>query len=231
MIKVIGAGFGRTGTHSLATALEILGFRPCYHMLELQRNPNHINFWSKVLEKQNADWQEFFQPHNSTVEWPAVSFLSQILAAFPEAKLVLTLRDPDDWYESAADTIFDALEISLHNPNPDQQDQARFARRLILRRVFSNKYKDNDFVLGIYKRQISSAIEQVPREPLLLYCISEGWESLCAFMEIEPPGKPLPWVNKRAEFMASEPEWAKKTKRNLSIKKKSWDTSEHASPA
>ena len=83
MIKVIGAGFGRTGTHSLAMTLESLGFGPCYHMHELLRNPEHIRFWLKAIEKQDVDWQEFFRPYKSTVEWPAVSFLPQIFTAFP----------------------------------------------------------------------------------------------------------------------------------------------------
>lgn len=118
MLDVIGAGFGRTDTHSLAAALQTLGFGPCYHMLELHRNPDHASFWMDILAGNRVNWQKFFVQYKSTVEWPTVAFLPQILPMFSQAKVILTLREPEDWFESADATIFDGLELSEFNPDP-----------------------------------------------------------------------------------------------------------------
>lgn len=223
MVDVIGAGFGRTGTHSLAAALEILGFGPCYHMHELSRNPEHIPIWFDALKRENVDWQGLFEPYKSTVEWPAASFLPQLLSAFPDSKVVLTLRDPYDWYASAADTIFEALEMSRFNPHPHQQEQASFARRLILEGVFSNRHQDKEFAMGIFEQHSDKVIKLVPKDRLLLYRITEGWGSLCAFLGTEPPDISFPWLNEKTEFIASEPEWAKEVKKKRAAEKISND--------
>ena len=105
-LKVIGAGLGRTGTHSLAFALEQLGFGPCYKITEVERNPGHVDFWNAALDGEPEDWDTLYASYHSAVEWPTVSFLQPLVAHCPAAKFILTHRDPEAWYESARVTIF-----------------------------------------------------------------------------------------------------------------------------
>ena len=73
-MKVIGAGLGRTGTASLQSALEELGFGPCYHMYEVFANPGHADFWRAAWRGEPADWDGVLGSYEATVDWPACSF-------------------------------------------------------------------------------------------------------------------------------------------------------------
>lgn len=218
MLEVIGAGLGRTGTHSLAAALETLGFGPCYHMHELQRNPDHAVTWMDALDGRKVDWRAFFRPYRSTVEWPAVSFLPQLLEAFPQARVILTLRDPESWYESASATIFDGLELSHFNPDPAARERSAMAGRLILDGVFSGRHRDREHAIAVYQRHQEQVMAMVPPDRLLRYRIAEGWGPLCAFLDVEEPDAGFFRRNERSEFMSTEPAWAKE------IRKRSTDT-------
>lgn len=218
LLEVIGAGLGRTGTHSLAAALETLGFGPCYHMHELRRNPDHAATWMDALEGKEVDWRAFFRPYRSTVEWPAVSFLPQILVAFPQARVILTLRDAEDWYESAHATIFDGLELSQFNPEPIARERSHLARRLILDGVFSGRHRDREHAIAVYRQHQEQVMAMVPPARLLRYRIAEGWGPLCAFLGVEEPEASFYWRNERSQFMSTEPAWAQE------IRKRSTDT-------
>jgi hypothetical protein len=213
MLEVIGAGFGRTGTHSLAAALESLSFGPCYHMHVLRRNPDHASSWLDAMQGKTIEWKAFFRSYKSVVEWPTVSFLPQILPLFPHAKVILTLREPGDWYESARATIFDALELSQFNPDATSRENDVLARRLILDRVFSGRYRDAQHAIEVYNQHIARVVEMVPSDRLLKFHISEGWGPLCRFLGVDRPGEAFPQLNERKEFMATEPKWAKEARK------------------
>jgi hypothetical protein len=105
-LKVIGAGFGRTGTLSLKRALEQLGFGPCYHMAETRHHPDHDAAWLALARGETTDWHSVLTDYQATVDWPGVHFWKMLAAANPDAKIILTVRDPDRWYDSADQTIF-----------------------------------------------------------------------------------------------------------------------------
>lgn len=220
VLQVIGAGFGRTGTHSLAVALEKLGFDPCYHMLEVGKNPHHVDIWNDAIDDKPVNWNTVFQSYKSAVEWPSVAFLSQLLETFPQAKVILTLRDAVSWYESAAATIFEGLELSQYNPNPKHPKQGAMNRRLILEQTFSGKYKDKDYAIGVYGQHNRTVREIVPSHRLLQFSIKEGWQPLCDFLEKPVPNEPFPRVNDRASFLSEMPEWARQAKASLSTNTK-----------
>ncbi len=210
MLQVIGAGFGRTGTHSLALALEKLGFGPCYTLLDVDKNPGHLDVWQDALEGRPVDWNTLFENYNSAVEWPTISFLSQLVPRFSSAKIILTTRDPDSWYESAAATIFAGLEASASHPNPEIRERSSLKRRLILDRVFSGRYWDKSHAIDVYKNHIQAVQRLVPGDRLLLYDVKEGWAPLCTFLDVRAPGEAFPRQNERASFLATTPEWAVK---------------------
>ncbi|MGD2157775.1 MAG: sulfotransferase [Anaerolineales bacterium] len=210
MLEVIGASFGRTGTHSLAAALEKLGFGPCYTLLDVDKNPDHIDRWNDAIEGRRVDWGALYQGYRSAVEWPTVAFLASIVEQFPEAEVILTLRDPESWYESTRATIFPGLEVTTQHPDPEQRARSRVKRRLILEETFAGRYRDKAYAIAVYQTHIDTVIQLVPPNRLLRYRIRDGWEPLCRFLGAPEPDEPFPRRNQRAEFLASAPEWAKR---------------------
>ena len=125
-LKVIGAGFGRTGTLSLKSALEELGLGPCYHMVETRVHPEHDAMWLALARGQASDWRPMLAGYASTVDWPTTYFWKTLAAANHDAKIILTLRDPEAWYASAAATIFARmLEFEALRSDPSAVDPAR----------------------------------------------------------------------------------------------------------
>jgi len=206
-LEVIGAGFGRTGTHSLGIALEKLGLGPCYNFLEIHKPPDHTELWNDALDDKHVDWDMLYQSYQSAVEWPTVAFLPQLLLHYPDAKFILTLRDPEEWYESANATIFEGLELSQYNPDKTRQATSAMKRRLILETTFSGKYRDKAHTIAVYERHIRNVKELIPPSQLLQFHVSQGWEPLCGFLDV-----PFPSGNDQASFLSEMPDWARQIK-------------------
>lgn len=198
-LKVIGAGFGRTGTTSLKIALEELGFEHCYHMQEVMKNPSHAPFWEKALERQPVDWEIFFADYQATVDWPACTFYKELMEAFPEAKVLLSVREPNGWYESTRDTIYriptSFLMVLLKLLVPHLRRMYRVVQH-ISDDTFQGRFMDRDFAIAVFNQHNTSVMEHVPPERLLIYNVKEGWEPLCRFLEVPvPPDRPFPHLN------------------------------------
>lgn len=200
-LQVIGVGFGRTGTHALKHALEMIGFGPCYHMVELMQHPEYVSQWQAAVDGEAIDWDMVFRDYRATVDWPAVYFWRDLIAHFPEAKVLLTVRDAERWYESFYDTIYTVLTAPL----PDNQavrPRLIMNRKLILEMTFGGRFEDRAHAIGVYERHNAEVQHSVPAERLLVYEVAQGWEPLCAFLESPVPDVPFPRTNDRDEFQA-----------------------------
>ena len=215
MLEVIGAGFGRTGTHSLGLAFEKLGYGPCYSLPEVAKNPGHTEIWNNAIDGKQVDWVSLFSSYKSAVEWPNVSFIYELVQHFPDAKFVLTLREPEAWYESASKTIFEGLELSAHNPDPIKRESSHWMRRLILEHTFAGRYWDKDHAITVYQRHIQQVVDIVPQKRLLKFNVKDGWQLLCQFLQKPIPQESFPRLNERTEFMTSEPKWAKDARKRI----------------
>ncbi|MEO3870156.1 sulfotransferase family protein [Nonomuraea sp. B12E4] len=102
----MGAGFGRTGTASLKAALELLGYGPCYHMSVVIAEPYRVRQWLEVGEGRSRDWDTVFTGFRSALDWPAAAYWRELAEHYPDAKVVLTVRDPQRWWDSVSATIF-----------------------------------------------------------------------------------------------------------------------------
>ena len=109
-LRIIGAGFGRTGTSSMKIALEHLGFGPCHHMFEVRDNPQLLPHWEKVADGQPQDWDEAFAGYRSQIDWPGARVWRELAGHYPDAKVILTVRDPDEWYDSMSATVIPFIE-------------------------------------------------------------------------------------------------------------------------
>jgi hypothetical protein len=200
-LKIIGAGFGRTGTLSIKHALEALGFNPCYHMSELFDKPGVDAQWDAIVRGEPADWYTVFKGYQATVDWPACTFYKELIQAYPDAKVLLTVRDPEKWYESVINTIY---QVSHQNPEHARSVHGRMVNTLIWQGTFDDRIEDKDYAIAVFLRHIEEVKQYVAAEKLLIYNVKEGWEPLCAFTGVEvPAGKPFPHDNDRANFVGN----------------------------
>src|SRR5262245_33965776 len=110
-LELIGAGLGRTGTLSLKAALERIGYRPCYHMIEVLTAPERAQHWLGRAQDGTHDWDTIFAGYRATVDWPAAAFWRELLVRYPDAKVLLSRRDADRWYDSVMNTIYPVMKL------------------------------------------------------------------------------------------------------------------------
>jgi hypothetical protein len=203
-IKIIGAGLGRTGTFSLKVALEELGFAKCYHMTEVLAHLDDARIWDAAARGEPVDWEALFRGYQATVDWPGCSFYEELLRRHPEAKVILTVRDPETWYESARQTIYfvrHAFPSWTRLVFPRMRHFTRMLDRLIWDGTFQGRFEDKPFAIEVFNRHNEQVRRVVPADRLLIYEVREGWGPLCAFLGIPvPDGKPFPHLNDAAEF-------------------------------
>lgn len=202
-LKVIGAGFGRTGTKSLQVALEELGFAPCYHMTTLLQRPGDGKTWRAATAGEPIDWRTFLAAYEATVDWPGCTFYQELMAAFPEAKVLLNVREPEQWYASAAATIYGAtsgIPRIVRIIRPALGNVIDMVNELIWQKTFDHRFTDRDHAIAVFTAHNEEVQRVVPPERLLVYSVQEGWEPLCRFLEVPVPDKPFPHRNDMAEF-------------------------------
>jgi len=199
-LSVIGAGFGRTGTLSLKAALEKLGFDPCYHMLELRSHPTHAERWSAAADGADIDWDDLFGGYRAAVDWPACAFWRELSIQYPEAKLLLTLRDPERWYESVMNTIYQAMTRTPPVADARADAQLAMARKIVVEQTFEGRLDDRAHAIGVFERHCDEVQATIPADRLLVYQVSEGWGPLCAFLDRPLPEEPFPRTNSSEEF-------------------------------
>ena len=193
-LSVIGAGFGRTGTMSLKLALDRLGFGPCYHMTEVFKDPKASGYWEAVADGKPADWEQIFAGYCSTVDWPAATFYKELADAYPESKVILTVRDPEAWFESTQATIF-----SRHIPDDTDDPWGRMVLKVISD-LFDRQMTDKQKLIDVFNRHNEAVQREIAPERLLIYELSQGWDPLCRFLDVDAPDEPMPKANTTEEF-------------------------------
>jgi Sulfotransferase domain len=194
-LKVIGSGMGRTGTHSLKLALEKLLGAPCYHMMEVFPRPHHFKLWTAAARGENTDWHALFDGFVAAVDWPAAAFWEEISAAFPEAIILHSERDPESWWKSASATIFAKREGGPPPPMKEMLGALMGAR-------FTADIYDKDAAIAAYKRNNAHVRAAAPKDRLLLWSPGDGWGPICKALELPVPTEPFPHSNTTEEFNA-----------------------------
>ena len=213
-MKVIGAGFGRTGTWSLKAALEELGFGPCYHMTEVFAHPGHADFWSSAWRGEPVDWEGVLGGYEATVDWPACTFYEELIEQHPDAKVLLNVRDPERWYHSTRSTIYELSMLIERSPiqrwifglisllmfGGFTGRRSSLASDMIWQGTFDGRFEDKAYAIEVFERHNEEVKRRVPPEQLLVYDVREGWEPLCAFLGVPEPEEPFPRLNDAAQM-------------------------------
>jgi hypothetical protein len=211
-VKVIGAGFGRTGTMSLKVALETLGFDPCYHMTEVFAHPEHTGFWISAWRGEPADWDGILGEYEAAVDWPACTFYEELMERHPDAKVILSVREPERWYESVRNTIYELSVVIPRHPiyrigyklvsffvfrGPGNRN---LADAIIWQGTFDDRFEDKHHAIEVFERHDAEVQRRVPKDRLLVYDVKAGWGPLCEFLGVEEPEEPFPRTNDAVEM-------------------------------
>ncbi|RFU36406.1 sulfotransferase family protein [Actinomadura logoneensis] len=207
-MDVIGAGYGRTGTLSLKTALERLGFGPCHHMMEMGR-PGQLQAWRAKTRGEPVPWETLFTGYRSAVDWPSAAYWRETTAHYRDAKVVLSVRDPRAWVASMRATILTQFARTQSPPGRVLASLSsvfgtRFAAFVEMTSAMPEVREfptlSDDELVERFERHTAEVVETVPAERLLVYEVKQGWEPLCAFLDVPVPDEPFPRVNDSAEF-------------------------------
>lgn len=197
-LKVVGAGLGRTGTHSLKNGLEILLGAPCYHMVEVFEHPEDNAVWKAAAEGKPVDWDNLFDGYAAAVDWPTCGLWPEIAAYYPGALILYSRRNPESWWESASSTIF-------RMPPPKEGEEPSDWFKMITAvfgRHFTIEIYNKEACLAAFARHENTVLSKAPKDRLLVWEASEGWEPICKALDLPVPKEPFPKVNTKEQFLA-----------------------------
>jgi Sulfotransferase domain len=192
-LRVIGAGFGRTGTDSMREALNLLGFGPCHHMREVTENPLMKERWRAFIVTGEADWPALFEGYAACVDWPSAHYWRELIETYPEAKVLLTWRPAEAWWTSFESTILRFVE------NPDDPDSV--GAQVVGKALGPGKIT-RDKAIATYEANVAAVKAAVPPDRLLIHAVGDGWVPLCAHLGVPVPDVPYPHRNTTAEMQA-----------------------------
>jgi len=199
-LKVIGSGFGRTGTMSMKEALGVLGLGPCHHMIEVMENPAQPAFWKAIAAGEPVDWADVFEGYNSQVDWPGAHVWHETSIAFPDARVIHTERPEDAWWESFNKTIgkFFTVASDLDLP-PHIADIFETMNGWFVKEAFGD-FNDRDTAIAAYRLNNEKVRDTIPADRLLVFHVADGWEPLCRFLELPVPETAFPHRHPKKEF-------------------------------
>ena len=200
-LKIIGASFGRTASLSLKKALEILGYKNCYHMSEVVTKPEHSELWLRAWKREFI-WDDIFDGYQAAVDWPVAAFWPQLMEAYPEAKIILSTREPEAWYESAKNTIFKSMDEGINSKNQEIRKRILMAKEIIVDGTFNGKLNDKKHCIKIYNENIARCKKEVDSDRLITFNPKDGWDSLCKQLACPIPNVDYPFINTTKEFEA-----------------------------
>lgn len=178
-MEVIGTGFGRTGTLSTKRALELLGLGPCHHMEEAIRHPSQFRDLAAHVRGDPVDWRRALAGYRSQVDFPGAVIWRELLDAFPDAKVLHTVRDPDRWYDSTLDTIYQARTMVapwVRRAVPLVDRYFRVNDAMIWDRLFEGAFEDRARAIEIFEARTEEVVATVPADRLLVFDVRDGWE-------------------------------------------------------
>lgn len=208
-MKLLGAGLPRTGTLSQKVALEILGVGPCYHMVNVLGDLDLAPQWRRAMAGDVA-WDEIFNGFEATVDWPGSFFYKELMQAYPDAKVLLSVRESAAWARSMRDTIWglfygETMIRHLSSARAEIDPKWRGYMEMMdemwrLSGLMDGPATSDEYLSAAIDRYHDEVRSTVPPERLLVWSVCDGWEPLCEFLEVPVPDMPFPRLNESKQF-------------------------------
>ena len=168
-------------------ALNILGVGPTHHMFELVEDSPLTQLWRDLANGAEPDWEKLFHGYNACVDWPSAFYWRELVEVYPDAKVLLTMRSPESWWNSFSKTILKYIQ------NADDQTGLSFT--LVANQVLSGRPEDRDHAISVYKQNIGDVLNTVAPERLLVHNLGDGWKPLCRWLDLPVPEMDYPRGN------------------------------------
>ncbi|KAJ6573105.1 P-loop containing nucleoside triphosphate hydrolase protein [Mycena vulgaris] len=231
-MRVLVLGFCRTGTSSMREALKTLGYKATHHGMAVISNPPEADMWTEAINAKFfgkgkpyglEEWDQLLGHCQAVTDVPSILFSEELIAAYPDAKVVLTNRDPAKWWKSYRDSlrvIYRSRRARLAgwlDPN-DWGKMLKFtdmALSVVLGSAAGAKEEESKArFIAHYERVRRS----VPQERLLEYEVGEGWDRLCAFLGDDVPNTDFPRVNDTKAILQTVDTWTARIFRRTAIR-------------
>ena len=199
-LQIVGAGLGRTGTNSLKVALERLLGGPCYHMFELISHQERLPLWEAAVAGEKADWDALFDGYVATVDWPGCAFWRELRDAYPDAHVLLSVRDAESWWRSMEGTIIPMLSGPPIPGDPDGGRGQAMIKEMFRTRLTPD-WADPASAMAAFDAHCEQVRAEVPAQRLIEWHTGEGWEPICAGLGIPVPEEPFPHENATGDFV------------------------------
>jgi hypothetical protein len=210
-MKLIGAGIPRTGTLTQKMALEMLGLGPTYHMVDVLADLDQAPLWERALGGENV-WSEIFDGFHSTVDWPGGYFYKELIDVYPEAKVLLSVREGEAWERSMRETVWAVrngeslirlLSSAQGYVNPQWAGFLKMIDGLLWQGngTFASGHAEPQQLIDTMNAHTEEVKSTVPSDRLLVWSVKEGWGPLCEFLELPVPEEEFPHINDRTEFL------------------------------
>ncbi|KAI9282458.1 P-loop containing nucleoside triphosphate hydrolase protein [Umbelopsis sp. AD052] len=205
-LEVIGSGWSRTGTAAMREALIDLGY-DVHHMIVIMTDPtNDAALFERAYDGEDVDWDVAYKNFNAAVDYPTCGFYKELMQKYPNAKVLHTTRDPEQWYESAKKTIY---TFEQEKPPAEAPEHVKVAAKMISKNVwygdFQGKFEDKEATIKLFKEHDEEVKRTVPADRLLVFETGvDGWEKLCTFLGKDIPNKPWPHINTTKEFLVAK---------------------------
>jgi hypothetical protein len=182
----------------------------CHHMEKLLLDPSQDpKAFEAAYSHRTADWDKVFANYDAAVDWPAAEFWPELMTQYPSAKVILTVRDPNDWYDSVGKTIKEwPMDAAFEWPK--RMMETRAMARILVKEGALKDYANKDVMISKFMDNIARVEEAVPKERLLIFRPSDGWDPLCRFLDTTPPDIEFPQCNRRGDF-ADRLRWVKES--------------------
>jgi hypothetical protein len=167
-------------------------------MVEVFGHPEDVEVWQRAARGDMPDWTSFLSGYSAAVDWPASSFWEELAEQFPDAIVLLSVRDPQSWWESVSSTIMSPIRAALSEPPQGLEEWSAMIRDLFANRFTSSL--DKDKWIAAFEAHNDHVRKTAPEDRLVEWTATEGWEPLCRALDISIPPEPFPWTNKREDW-------------------------------
>ncbi|MBD1868055.1 sulfotransferase [Cyanobacteria bacterium FACHB-471] len=203
--QVIVAGMPRTGTESIKQALEILygNDASAYHMTEVLNRPKHLEIWSDLAfgrrQVDQVDWKQLLKGYIATTDLPCAFYFKELTEAFPDAKVVLTVREESEWFESYCRLVVATHRFRSLRFLPPLNRFWPYAAKLNQIVFGDNALNESgpvrEVVIDAYRRHNERVCQLIAPDRLLEFNVRQGWRPLCEFLELDIPESDFPHSN------------------------------------
>ena len=163
-------------------------------------SPERLRVWESIAAGSTVDWPKVFSGYRATIDWPSTNYWRELADAFPQARVLLSVRPPEQWWRSFEGTIRKLIDSRENASNDHIANVLNYAHTIINEHTFGADTIDKTTALDVFERRIDEVTATIPANRLLVFDVAQGWPPLCEFLGVPVPQTGFPHINDEGEF-------------------------------